>query len=107
MNTRGKRARTSEAQGESSSGLSPLIVSRPPWPHPEGTKIIPRYNWEGTSKEEVFKPECYNREILEEWDKYDTLFSNAWLTMDIRPTRFMDSVAMHCMQIREDCLLAM
>ncbi|KAL1194426.1 hypothetical protein V5N11_010338 [Cardamine amara subsp. amara] len=104
MASRGKRARTA---GESGSQATPTIISRHLWPKREGQQIAPQVYWESTPREEVPKHACTHREISDEWDEYDTLFYNAWIDVEIRPTRFIDNAAIRRMKIQGDVQLAL
>ncbi|XP_023633318.1 uncharacterized protein LOC111828955 [Capsella rubella] len=87
-----------------SSPLPSPASTRPPWPRDEGIRIPSSIVWGVNLKKAVEKDECVFREISEQWDEYDTLFYNAWLGIDIRPTRFVDNIAMRIMGIQRDVL---
>ncbi|KAL1218012.1 hypothetical protein V5N11_012211 [Cardamine amara subsp. amara] len=88
MASRGKRARRdanvshggSPDSGSSPDSSLPSVQAHPPWPKREGKKIVPS----------------------RVWDDYDTLFYNAWLGMEILPTRLADGCAVRRMGIKDD-----
>ncbi|KAL1223465.1 hypothetical protein V5N11_003523 [Cardamine amara subsp. amara] len=110
MASRGKRARrdaTVSRGGSPDSGSSPdssppSVQARHPWPKREGKKIVPSRVWEDSPKAVAASDECVYRNIAEVWDDYDTLFYNAWLGVEILPTRLADGCAVRRMGIKDD-----
>lgn len=47
---------------------------------------------------------CKNRRKTDTWDDYDSLFYNAWLNVDIKPTRFIDEASGRRLGIRSDLM---
>ncbi|CAA7023771.1 unnamed protein product [Microthlaspi erraticum] len=79
-------------------------TSLPPWPREDGTPIPSGRVWDRSPQEEIASDDCIYRDISESWDEYDTLFYNAWLKVDIRPTRFAQEKCMRVMGIRNDVI---
>ncbi|KAL1203437.1 hypothetical protein V5N11_014363 [Cardamine amara subsp. amara] len=80
----------------------PTTISRLIRTKREDMKIFSHRIWDDTPKKETEKTECVRRDISEDWDEYDSFFYNAWLGVEIKPTRFSDPVALRKMGIRED-----
>ncbi|KAL1193557.1 hypothetical protein V5N11_025754 [Cardamine amara subsp. amara] len=111
MASRGKRARRDatvsmgvslDSRGSSPDSSPPSVQARPPWPKREGKKIVPSHVWEDPPKMVAASDECVYRNIAEVWDDYDTLFYNAWLGVEILPTRLADGCAVRRMAIKDD-----
>ena len=45
---------------------------------------------------------CTHRRRTETWDDYDSLFYNAWLRVDIAPTRFIDEATVRQLGLWHD-----
>ncbi|KAL1199576.1 hypothetical protein V5N11_019518 [Cardamine amara subsp. amara] len=104
MASRGKRARRDDnvSRGGSPDSSPPSVQAHPPWPKREGKKIVPSRVWEDSPKTVAGSDECVYRDIAEVRDDYDTLFYNAWLGVEILPTRLADGCAVRHMGIKDD-----
>ena len=58
-----------------------------PWPRREGIPIRSTKIWDEEPEVATLMFDCVERPVLDVWDEYDTLFYNAWLTVDIQPTQ--------------------
>ncbi|KAL1212297.1 hypothetical protein V5N11_026991 [Cardamine amara subsp. amara] len=111
MASRGKRARrdanvshggSPDSGGDSPDSSPPSVQARPPCPKRKGKKIVPSRVWDDSPKTVAASDECVYQNIAEVWDDYDTLFYNAWLGVEILPTRLADGCAVRRMGIKDD-----
>ena len=62
-------------------------IYRFPWPKPPNEKIPSQRVWEKDVNREFTKGDYINRLFSPDWDDYDTLFYNAWMSVEILTTR--------------------
>ncbi|XP_056853893.1 uncharacterized protein LOC130503231 [Raphanus sativus] len=81
----------------------PRDDERPPWPHVDKTPIAYREGRDFSDPRAVVSSrECTDRALTEQWDDFDSLHYNAWIDVDIEPTRFIDPEVTHKMRIQDD-----
>ncbi|OAO89401.1 hypothetical protein AXX17_ATUG00870 [Arabidopsis thaliana] len=75
-----------------------------PWPKLSKERIPSERVWKKDVNREFTKGDYINRPFSPDWDDYDTIFYNAWMSVEILPNRFADFGLMQRLQIEKSFL---